>query len=44
MICSCAKLSYEDAQCLIDRGTVTGVHVAAPHTLEQVAGSNIYSD
>jgi len=39
VICSCAKLSYEDAQCLIDHGTVTGVHVAAPHTLEQVSSS-----
>ena len=37
VIRSCAKLSYEDAQCLIDKGTVTGVSVAEPHSLETVS-------
>ena len=39
VICSCAKLSYEDAQALIDHGTVTGVSVASPHTLDNVSDS-----
>ena len=39
VIRSCAKLAYEDAQCLIEAGTVTGVEVAAPHSLQQVASS-----
>ena len=37
VIRSCAKLSYEDAQSLIDKGTVTGVAVAEPHSLETVS-------
>ena len=39
VIRSCAKLAYEDAQCLIEAGTVTGVEVAAPHNLQQVGSS-----
>ena len=39
VIRSCAKLSYQDAQALIDVGTVTGVDVAAPHDLQKVARS-----
>ena len=39
VIRSCAKLSYQDAQALIDEGTVTGVEVAAPHDLEKVGRS-----
>ena len=37
VIRSCAKLSYEHAQCLIDKGAVTGVAIAAPHSLETVS-------
>ena len=37
VIRSCAKLSYEDAQCLIDQGTATGVSVAEPHSLDTVS-------
>jgi len=39
VIRSCAKLAYEDAQCLIDDRDLTGVDVARPHTLEDVSRS-----
>jgi len=39
VIRSCAKLAYEDAQCLIDDKDLTGVDVAKPHTLEDVSRS-----
>ena len=39
VIRSCGKLAYEDAQSLIDHGTVTGVDIAAPHTLGIVCKS-----
>ena len=39
MICSCAKLSYEDAQCLLEGRAVPELAVAAPHTTDQVAAA-----
>ena len=39
VIRSCAKLAYEDAQCLIDDKDLSGVDVAKPHTLEDVSRS-----
>ena len=39
VIRSCAKLAYEDAQCLLEGRAVPELAVAAPHTTDQVAAA-----